>query len=197
MNASKKDNEFSYRTIVITNNELFYCGIRYLLEKLSNIRGVDYVNASKLDTAEISKSDFIILDWDSSKHPINELRKCVALSKRVLVFSQQSYAFIGTLCIKYKAAGYMCKHNTMIQINKVVNQLLQGGCHFEVTQTKLSLLSKMEYLVAESICEGLTNREIANKLNISDKTVSTYKMRIYNKLQIKSNNLLYEYIKWY
>lgn len=47
-------------------------------------------------------------------------------------------------------------------------------------------LSKQELEVAKMLCEGHQNKDIAAAMNLSQKTVSTYKMRIMNKLEVKS-----------
>ncbi|WP_369433954.1 response regulator transcription factor [Psychromonas sp. MME1] len=47
-------------------------------------------------------------------------------------------------------------------------------------------LSKRELEVLNALMSGLNNKMVANKLNIDQKTVSTYKYRIFKKLQINS-----------
>jgi DNA-binding NarL/FixJ family response regulator len=54
----------------------------------------------------------------------------------------------------------------------------------------LSLLSEREFDVLRLIGAGLTNKEIALRLNISTKTVYTYRTRIMEKLNIDSSTLL-------
>src|ERR1035437_7160593 len=52
----------------------------------------------------------------------------------------------------------------------------------------MSLLTKRESQVVHWISEGLPNREISQKLGISEHTVSNYLFRIFNKLGV-SNRL--------
>jgi DNA-binding NarL/FixJ family response regulator len=49
-----------------------------------------------------------------------------------------------------------------------------------------SLLTKREEQVASLVAEGLTNREIAKRLNLSEHTVSNYLFKMYEKLGISS-----------
>jgi DNA-binding NarL/FixJ family response regulator len=56
-----------------------------------------------------------------------------------------------------------------------------------------SHLSKKELDVALFILEGKRNSDIAAELNISQKTVSTYKARIYKKLEINNDAQLFRY----
>lgn len=48
------------------------------------------------------------------------------------------------------------------------------------------LLAKRENEVANLVAEGLTNREVAQKLGLSEHTISNYLFRIYEKLGISS-----------
>lgn len=57
------------------------------------------------------------------------------------------------------------------------------------------LLSERELTVAQLLIQGLTNKLIANQLDISQKTVSTYKTRILQKLGINSAIELVRFIK--
>lgn len=49
-------------------------------------------------------------------------------------------------------------------------------------QDKLSLLSPLEYRILELVTEGKTNKEIADRLHLSDKTVKNYVSAILGKL---------------
>jgi DNA-binding CsgD family transcriptional regulator len=51
-------------------------------------------------------------------------------------------------------------------------------------------LTPSEVRVAELAAEGLTNREVAQSLFVSEKTVETHLGRVYRKLDIKSRHAL-------
>jgi len=56
------------------------------------------------------------------------------------------------------------------------------------------LLAKREEEVVNLVAEGLTNRDIAQKLGISEHTVSNYLFRVYEKLGISSRVELVLYV---
>jgi DNA-binding CsgD family transcriptional regulator len=55
-----------------------------------------------------------------------------------------------------------------------------------VDATGLSLLSKRELEVVRSLAEGLTNREIGERLGLSQHTIKNYLFRVYDKLGVSS-----------
>jgi len=48
----------------------------------------------------------------------------------------------------------------------------------------LNLLSKRELEVVRGLCEGLTNREIAERLGLSQHTIKNYLPRLFDKLGV-------------
>ena len=55
-------------------------------------------------------------------------------------------------------------------------------------------LSAQEYKVLLALAAGRRTGEVASELNLSAKTVSTYKRRVLNKLGIKSTAALVRYV---
>jgi len=58
----------------------------------------------------------------------------------------------------------------------------------------MALLAKREDEVASLVAEGLSNRDIAERLGLSEHTVSNYLFRIYEKLGISGRVELVLYI---
>ncbi|WP_233358456.1 response regulator transcription factor, partial [Vibrio cholerae] len=63
------------------------------------------------------------------------------------------------------------------------------------TSTLFEQLSERELVVFRKLARGQTNGEIAADLSLSPKTISTYKMRLFEKLNIKTLIELYEMAK--
>jgi two-component system response regulator NreC len=57
----------------------------------------------------------------------------------------------------------------------------------------LDLLTAREREVLQLLAEGLSNREIAEQLNISIKTVETHRSNMMSKLDVKSKTELVKY----
>lgn len=68
---------------------------------------------------------------------------------------------------------------------RLTHQTLHWLKHnYAARQTKRTLLSPQEQRLLPLVAEGLTNKEIAHRLGLSEKTVKNYLANIYSKLQI-------------
>ena len=91
----------------------------------------------------------------------------------------------------------------------LVSQLRKWGVRVNVIMTKnatafvapLSFeslskykISEREFTVVQLICEGLTNKEIAQELSISVNTVNNHVANIFSKLEITNRKELGEYV---
>lgn len=92
------------------------------------------------------------------------------------------------------------KSRTKQLIKEVVGELqkamdtLQAAIEWEAPRTADEPLSSRELEVAVLVASGLSNMEIADRLIISPRTVSTHLERIYRKLNIHSRSALTKYI---
>lgn len=68
----------------------------------------------------------------------------------------------------------------------------------DVLSSPTDLLSEREFEIFQMIGQGLTNRIIAEKLDLSKKTVDTYREKIKSKLNLDSASQLVLYaFKWH
>ena len=101
----------------------------------------------------------------------------------------------GVFC-RAEPVGSLCKcirvvHSGQIWVNShqlnVIVEALVNAAPLRLTDAKgRNLLAKREAEVANLVAEGLSNRDVAHKLGLSEHTVSNYLFRIYEKLGISS-----------
>ncbi len=80
---------------------------------------------------------------------------------------------------------FSSKHKTEIQ------QLLEVGIKKNVPALSLS---PKEFQLVMKLCLGMTNREIAEKMNLSARTIESYRKNLLKKVQVKNTAGLIEYI---
>jgi two-component system, NarL family, invasion response regulator UvrY len=102
------------------------------------------------------------------------------------------------------ASGYISRSSTRADLLKAVRNVLNGKNHFSESvrrearsQRSAALradLSAQEYKVLLALAAGRRTGEVAADLNLSAKTVSTYKRRVLNKLGLESTAGLVRYV---
>lgn len=153
--------------------------------------------------------DLVICDLNmpgrSGLDALNQIKKTTP-ALPVLIMSMHPEEQYALRALKGKASGYLNKDTIHLDLVKAVNSVLGGRRYitqsiaeklanaFEVGDKELhENLSTRELEVLLLLVSGLTSSEIAKKLTISANTVSTYRNRVLEKLQMKSNAELVRY----
>ncbi|MES0326741.1 MAG: response regulator [Gammaproteobacteria bacterium] len=98
------------------------------------------------------------------------------------------------------ARGYLSKGNKLDEMVSAIHDVHAGGCYIakDIAQklalselsgdtTPLDSLSQRELQVLMMIAEGKKNNTISETLNLSPKTISTYRKRLHEKLNVSSD----------
>ena len=108
------------------------------------------------------------------------------------------------------ASGYLTKESAPDELVAAIRKVSMGGRYvssslaerlaFDLEKSGEQLphqtLSNREYQVMCMIASGKTITEIAEELSLSDKTISTYRSRVLEKMEMKNNaELTYYAIK--
>ena len=119
----------------------------------------------------------------------------------VLILSMYPEEQYAVRVLKAGASGYMTKESAPHELINAIKQISKGKKYVSPSLAeKLALdleittgrpphesLSDREYQVMCMIASGKTLKEIAEKLSLSIKTISTYRSRILEKMNMKSN----------
>ena len=100
------------------------------------------------------------------------------------IFSRHDSVEILSKCIRSVREGQIWANSQ--QMSFAVEALATSPLVRAVDANGLSLLSKREMDVVRSLAEGLTNREIAERLGLSQHTIKNYLFRVYDKLGVSS-----------
>jgi two-component system nitrate/nitrite response regulator NarL len=100
------------------------------------------------------------------------------------IFSRHDSVEILSKCIRSVYEGQIWANSE--QLSFAVEALASSPVVRAVDSNGLSLLSKRELDVVRSLAEGLTNREIAQRLGLSQHTIKNYLFRVYDKLGVSS-----------
>lgn len=126
----------------------------------------------------------------------------------VLVLSIHTPDQFARRAIAAGASGYLTKNTADAELVDAVTRLLRGGKYFgaEVLETVVlamhpdrgelphERLSDREYQILRLIGGGKTVSQIARGLSLSVKTVSTYRARVLEKMELRTNAELTHYV---
>lgn len=148
--------------------------------------------------------DLAILDLSlGSRGGLDVLKELKRIRPRVpvLIFSMHSEEPYVRRALKAGASGYVLKTSPRGELMTAIKAVLEGGKYVSpaLTETLITsferdsdqprheLLSDREFEVMRLIASGKTVGEIAALISLSDKTISTYRARILEKMGMKTN----------
>lgn len=157
--------------------------------------GVDAVSMARKHQPDMVVLDIGIPRLDGIE-VIKRLKEMDADIK-VVILSAQATHHIMVRCLQAGANGFISKLDDLSLLRSVLVKIGKGQLYFPrdvIAGAKnahavdrkdlLSALSDREMSVLLQICQGHTNKQIAESMLLSEKTVSTYKSRLMQKLNV-------------
>lgn len=131
------------------------------------------------------------------------------LTTKVLIFTSQEPSFFARRCMQAGAAGYVCKTGDFAELRRAVRAIMSGYPFFPELPTSsvcrtdtekserlmIENLSNRELAILQQLARGFSNKEIGDAMLLSNKTVSTYKTRLAEKLDVRSVVYLADFAK--
>jgi len=200
------------RILIADDFPLFRRGVKDLLvDGLGPVTVGECGNAHELlDLVRREKWDMLILDitmpGTTGTEALKQLKaECPKLP--VLVLSMHPEDQYAVRMFKAGADGYLTKASAPEELVEAIKKLLGGGQYVNASLAeKLALtvksstggvphelLSDREYEVMCLIASGKTVSEIAETMHLGVTTISTYRARILEKMQLKNNAELTRY----
>ncbi|MCG2460537.1 response regulator transcription factor [Flavobacteriaceae bacterium F89] len=191
------------KVLIADNHPIVRMGIDRVLSSASGFEVVDTARTTTELFKKLEKvtPDVIILEMD-----IPEINGIAALRKlkqeypdiKVLIYSGQSEDVYALSTIRAGAFGYLSKAADLDYIISAVkkvgegnmfitNELAQRLAFDEGTQKPRRFFRKLstrEVEVLKLLASGKRNKEVAQGLNLNEKTISTYKARLMKKLNV-------------
>jgi len=166
--------------------------------------------AEALKCVHAKKWDVVLLDLTlPGRGGLDILGEMKMIQARlpVLVLSMHPEAEFAVRVLKAGAAGYLTKQSAAEELLSAITKVVAGGRYITAslaekladdlargtTQIPHEELSDREFQTMRMLAEGKTVKEIGAALDLSGKTVSTYRARVLEKLRLKSTVELARY----
>jgi DNA-binding NarL/FixJ family response regulator len=189
---------------IVDDHQLFREGIHSLLTNngdyqvvISANNGLEFFEAlSSTDPPEVVLLDLTMPEMDGFE-VLDRLRKEYPSIRSIALSMHDDGNYI-VKCIKNGASGYLLKNTDEDEMLKAIRTVYRGGKYFNRDVADIMIhqmsskesdtqkLSPKETEVLNLIAQGLTTKEIAQKLFISTRTVETHRVNIMKKLNARN-----------
>lgn len=199
--------------MIADDHQVVRSGVKLILSNKENIEVVAEASSYSelIDLLDETKPDILVLDLNlGDNNGIQTIREISdrynELSILVLsMFPEDPYALQS---IQSGAKAYVSKNSiadelldaidsivkNKVYLNNAYLDTLPYGTEFVKTmKSSIESLSGREYKVFALLVAGIKPKDIAEKLDISPKTVSTYRTRILTKLSLDNTNQLIQF----
>lgn len=198
--------------IIMDEHPIVRMSIEVLLQKNPQIKVVLKSDNSHevIEYIRNNDVDMVILDIElsgSDGFSLLKRIKNISESTKVLFLSSKSESFYACRAIRAGANGFVSKRKDLCDIYKAVEMLLSGYSFFPADSMNIfgggnmrhkfsdMPLSNREITVLRYLANGLSNKEIAAQLLLSNKTISAHKSNIFTKLGVHTIVELIDYAK--
>ncbi len=200
------------RVLIVDDHRILREGLRRVLAESRDIvfAGEASTGEEAISMMKSARPDVVLLDLTMPRQggleTLRELRR-LHPTVHVLVLSMHSEEQFGPRVLAAGAAGYLTKESAPDLLLQAIQKVRAGGKFVspqlaEILATRLGgpadrsaheLLSAREFEVLCLLAAGKTVGEIGAELSLSVKTISTYRTRILEKLQLKNNAEIMRY----
>ena len=194
------------RVLVADDHKLVREGLKQILGAAADVEvaGEAANGDEALALAKENHYDLALLDMSMPGLAGIDLIKRLKIEKpdlRLLVLSMHGEQQYAARALKAGASGYLTKDAAAEQLLGAIRKVAAGGVHISETAAASlvsgagahAALSDREFEVLRLLAAGHGPTEIADRLNISVKTVSTHKARVLEKLGLHSTAELVRY----
>jgi two-component system invasion response regulator UvrY len=193
------------RVLLVDDHDLIRYGLRRLLEDQSGIEVVDEANSGEqaMEKARLLKPDVILMDinmpgiggFEATSRLSKTLPEC-----KIIVLTVHSEGPLPKRILEAGAVGYLTKGCPVEEMLQAIHKVHAGQRYIAPTiaqqlalsmlpgeESLLDVLSQRELQVLIMISRGMRTNTISEKLNLSPKTVSTYRKRLHDKLNVSND----------
>jgi len=194
----------SVKVMLADDHALMREGIKHLLEFDGSIEVIDEANNGKECLEKLEKIEPDILLLDINMPDMNGIEVLEELKKqnkniKILMLTVHSEVEYLIKAIDIGANGYILKDSGSLELKQAINVIMTDGSYIQpsllpalnsrlinrdIDKEKLESLTKREIEILIHVAGGMFNKEIANNLDISERTVKNHISNIFKKIDV-------------
>lgn len=200
------------KILVADDHTLVRKGLKQILLDTPDVEIVEEASNGPEVISKINNNDYDLILLDIAlpgRSGIDVLKqlKCIKPELPVLILSMYPEEQYAVRSLRAGASGYLTKESAPEELIDAIKKIIIGkkyitstlaerlAYEIDVNSDKVlhNSLSDREYQVFCLIASGTTVKEIADKLSLSVKTISTHRARILQKMHMKNNAQIIRY----
>ncbi len=194
------------RVLIIDDHAIIREGLKLMLSETHDIAAVDEAANGEQGLDKVLKNDYDVILLDITmpgRGGIDTLKDIHNVKPDIptLILSMHPEEQYALRVLKAGGSGYLTKQRAPQEVIDAIRKVVSGGKYISDSLTEelvreigtdsekplIKRLSDREFQVFEMIASGKTVGKIAEELSLSVKTISTYRARILEKMNMKSN----------
>ena len=156
-----------------------------------------------------TRVDLVLLDYDLGQQTGSDFlqkAKLIGFQGKVLIVTAGLSDVEGAQLMRLGAAGIFMKHSSAATLSEAIRRVISGGVWFEQQYLRRMFdaplaekqdacgsnnhLSERERRVLRYILEGLTNKQIADRLDVSESSVKATIQQLFDKVGVRTRSQL-------
>ena len=199
------------KVIIVDDHPVVRRGLKQILHEEPDVKVVGEAESAQ-EAFKIIRTidcDAVVLDISlpgTSGVEILKQLKCVYKKLPVLILSVHPEEQYAVRVMKAGASGYLTKESAPEELVKAIRKIISGGKYISSSLAERLImdvdasgkprhenLSDREFEIMRMIAQGKAIKKIAEELCLSEKTVSTYRTRLLNKMNMTTNAEIISY----
>ncbi|MHA4741899.1 response regulator transcription factor [Dyadobacter sp. MSC1_007] len=204
--------------LIVEDYQIIRLAIKILVQELFPEVSVREVStfSSLLDEVANQPADLIILDIQIPQgegFDMIERIRTVQKNAPILIFSALEERLYGIHYLRAGANGFVSKNSGTEELGKAIVDVMEtgryvsprirtellnqlGNNNYEADNPLLNL-SQREITIMDMLIEGMWVKEIASRLDVTESSVSTYKARLFEKLDVSTLVEMFQKVRYY
>ena len=194
----------SIKVMLVDDHALIREGIKQLLEFDGSIEVIEQASdgIECLEKLKTSRPDILLLDINMPKMNGIEVLEALKAKKdpvKVLILTVHSEVEYLVKAVDIGANGYILKDSGSVELKQAIMDIINNASYIQpslipalnsrlinrdMDKEKLKSLTRREVEILAQVASGMFNKEIANNLGISERTVKNHISNIFKKIDV-------------
>lgn len=194
----------SIKVMLVDDHALIREGIKQLLEFDGSIEVIEQASdgIECLEKLKTVRPDILLLDINMPKMNGIEVLEALKAKKdpvKVLILTVHSEVEYLVKAVDIGANGYILKDSGSVELKQAIMDIINNDSYIQpglipalnsrlinrdMDKEKLKSLTKREVEILAQVASGMFNKEIANNLGISERTVKNHISNIFKKIDV-------------